>query len=289
MMEKTTADMVKNYLEPYFYLDEIEIPYENPDGRIICFINKNKIEKEIINKLKEQIKENHVDHYQSLKEVLHDIVINSNNSNKKSEKRIMLEERLQELRKRIYTEEREKIREIIERKFIYSQNIKKTAGFFSTLIDMLNEKDDSNEYKLEKWQKICAPNLYNLEQGIYVEDSCKSEPRCGNCGDYIFLRKSANPEENENEAKLLITNLEQKELIFDDARYIFKEFEENDERIIKAKKKFYTLMINRFGKSFRERFNATRLVDEKGIDILENWEIYKNLLDSKKEFESIRE
>ena len=312
-MPKTTAERVIDYLKHYYDTEEIPIKYENPDGRIIFFINRRGVEDVVEKKLREQIKDVGKEHYEKLTKILHEIITNPRvDDSEKDDDRKMLEERLAELRRRIYDVENKQFTEIIDRKFKESKEMKRTKGFYKTVVDILGEKDEENRYKFDTWQMISTPDLYSLEQVIYVEDGCKSEPRCGNCGDYIFFRKikrdkkiegagveNAGEKEDEKVAagRLVITNFGQKNLIEGDIDYLLNnEFDVNDPKVIGLISRTHHLLASRMRKEFRDVFSAKRITkkekNEEGemvdVDILENWEICKNYNEVEESFETFR-
>jgi len=320
-MIRTTADMVIDYLKHYYNTEEIPIKYENPDGRIIFFINNRGVEDIVKKKLKEQIKDIGGEHYEKMTRILHEIITNPRiDDSEKNDDRKMLEERLSELRRRIYEVENKQFAEIIDRKFKESQEMKRTKGFYKTVVDILGEKDKENRYKFDTWQMISTPDLYTLEQVIYVEDSCKSEPKCGNCGDYIFFRKikkekkveedgekikEGEEDEEISAGRLVMTNFGQKNLVQGDVDYLLNnEFDINDPKVIGLINRTHDLLARRMAREFREVFNAKRITkdkrdnkgeivkNEKGeivkIDLLENWEICKNYKEVEEELETIR-
>jgi len=297
-MMRTTADMVIDYLKHYYDIGEIPIKYENPDGRIIFFINKRGVEDTVKKKLMEQIKDIGGEHYEKLTKILHEIITNPRIDDlEKDDDRKMLEERLSELRRRIYEVENKQFTEIIDRKFKESQEMKRTKGFYKTVVDILGEKDENDKYKFDTWQMISTPDLYTLEQVIYVEDGCKSEPKCGNCGDYIFFRKiklekkakekkedieklkekelkeekeaeevDTNEDEEDKEisaGRLVMTNFGQDHLLKGDIDYLLNnEFDVNEPKVIGLMSRTYDLLAKRLGKEFREVFNAKRITKE---------------------------
>lgn len=285
MTKKNTADMVKDYLKSHFYIDEFIPQYENPDGRIMYFINKHSVRTEIAEEIRKEIKEcSNEEYHEHMMNIFEDMLKHPKKpEEEKSTEFKLIEGRYHVLKNSIAEEEGKAIAKFAEKKFYESVKLQRTKGFFKTIEDMLGEKDENKKYIFDEWQKENTPHLYKLEQGIYVEDFCKSEPKCGFCGDYIFLRKKT-----KTAAEQLITNLEQYELIDDDITYIFGE---NADRNSPEVRRFTHLMVNRLGKPFRDRFNAAKLtkqVDNKTIDVLENWEVYENIRRVKEEFESQR-
>ncbi len=281
-MVKTTADMVKDYLKSHFYVDEFVPSYENPDGRIMYFINKHKVREDIAEEIRKEIGEcSDEKYYRNMLVILEDMLKNPEKpENEKNTEFKLIEARYQVLKSKIAEEERKTIKKFEDEKLFKSMEMHRTNGFYKTIEDLLGKKNEKKGYVFDKWQEENTPHLYKLEQGIYVEDNCKSEPKCGFCGDYIFLRKKT-----KRYAEMLITSLEQSELINDDIVYIFGEKADFNSPEVK---RFEHLMTNRLGKPFRDRFNSAKIVDNDNKDILENWEIHKNIRGIKEEFENQR-
>lgn len=282
-MPRSTTDMVKDYLKGHFYVEEVDLPYEQKDGRIMFFISIYKLQQRAEELSKKRFGEQAGQEFAEkdlkiLDDILKDKPVNETGE---LEIRRRLEEEVNKLREQIREEEVREMRWIIEEKLDYSKPLGRTKGFYKTIFDMLRNGETGG---FERWQEEHTPNLVNLEQGIYVEDKCCSEPKCGYCGDYIFLKKKEREKEvrgNGRQAEFLITQLEQGRLFEIAKKYVFGRNLNFDSQILD---RFDFVMANLQGKPFRDMFNAKKIVDEQGKDPLNSWVIYNNILDIEKDF-----
>ena len=293
---KDIIDRVKDYLKGYFYVDEIDLPYNPKDGRILFFTSIYKVQEAVTNLVKEQIKEEWDRKDQKkLMEILNDVSRNPPNGNTDaSEERKMIEEKFYSLKNMIAEEERMETTRILEKKLeysrgLYSSGLGKTKGLFMTIADLYNNKGEEG---LMQWQKIHTPHLALVGQGIYVQDRCCCNPPCGYCGDYLILSKGKKDDNKTEEgdgktAEHLITMLDQNYLMDVTAKYIFGEDCEKDHDKVNRLK---VVLARLKGKDWREIFNAKKVVNQKGVDLLEDRVIYKNIAEvSEKEVSEFEE
>lgn len=293
-MERTTADMVKDYLKIYNYVEEVALTYPNPDGRIMFFINKRRLREEVIGHIKEQLSNSDESYNQKLIDAFEDVL--KNPTKPEGERDLewnMVNGLYRQSMDRITDEEKKEVARIIEEKLYKSMSLGRTKGFYRTIVDMLaekaQEKDRNGEdiHIFDAWQECNTPHLYRLEQGIYVEDNCQSDPKCGFCGDYIFIK-----DKGKEQTETALANSEQIELADDDEEHVFQREKNKDIMPILRNRgilgRFEELMLDRSGMPFRDRFNATKVRDANGEKILENWEVYKNIKKAKDDLRRYR-
>jgi len=141
------------------------------------------------------------------------------------------------------------------RKFNESSKIERTKGIYKTVIDMLKDPSDQG---FGAWQKQGSLYLSDLYQSFYVEDSCVSEPKCGDCGRYHIIRKELNQ---------AFINLEQVAIMAYSNFFIFGEKDNEEEQ-----QNFYKFWAYTVSQPFRDDL-AKAKIDEG----LEDWFVYKDI------------
>lgn len=249
---KGAIEYSRDFLKPYLFVEEVELPYEPKDGRFFFFISAygfhNEIDKE----------------YEKKKEELRQQFGNQNDQG-------LYEHVKKSLRDEIMSEERDIVRKILERKLMESKELGKTKGLFKTTIDFLQDKDNEG---YEKQIETYAPKLRDVSQGLWVIDDCCSDPVCGYCDDYIFLKKIKKDINNcEEEVMTKFFNLEEAGLIKHATHHILGEdIKDNEKR--RSFEHFWTFSL---AKSFRDTFKELR-VKNGDADIADDWMVYKGFL-----------
>ncbi len=273
---RSAADRIEGYLTKsgYFYTEKATLPYTPADGRFIFFISIYKVEEEIEKQLKAHLKEELGEDYLRQRRILHDVLWKPKSvDSEKSEERKMIEERLDDIRSKLRAEGKKQIIRFSEEKFSKSIEIERTNGLYNTLIDVFGKKDDNNKYIFEKWQKENTPYLANLEQGFFVEDACTAEPKCGKCGNYIFIRRTKEQDVGKvGDIETILANSEQIELADIAAKYVFREDLDVYPDMVN---RFKFALLNLQGKPFRDSFDAQKLDSKKLPPLPPNLIIYK--------------
>ena len=148
---------------------------------------------------------------------------------------------------------------MIKLKWEASRKMGRTKGWYKTIIDWL--KDETSE-GFETWQEKNAHHLVQLQQGFWVEDNCVDEPKCGYCGQYLILRKTAEQQ---------FVNLEQVGLMKYATEYIFGKNGANRENAANLEKRFQTFWAFSQSEYFRSVLETIRIEKD-----LQKWLIYKD-------------
>ena len=138
------------------------------------------------------------------------------------------------------------------------------ANFAEATWIVLPVKEDKNDKEskdgFEGWLKENTKHLVLLQQGFWIEDKCIDEPKCGCCGQYLILKKTAEQQ---------FVNLEQAGLMKYATEYVFGKNRESD--TAKMEKRFHVFWAFSQSEYFRNILESIRIEKE-----LEKWLIYKD-------------